>query len=264
MQKFKNNAVLPALRILIDRARRTLVLGPLILFAAEASAVAQCNPDPSTSRPAGIPAGLQTAISTIDAQLDGVQPIGSLTITFSTSISPTVNIIEQDCKDSENCNCGVYGTGTFSLNYNTSASTTLSQTSFGPYSASAWDHTLTVSGLAAGNLACNQTNSGGGTVSRGCADNDWTYSGGGNYNASVTLSGTATGQATITTPDENGQQQQVFSDSVSGALSGTFSYNLASNINVGSSNGTISSGGSSASVGFTFPIFGSTGFAFSF
>ncbi len=227
------------------------------------AAFAQCNPDASTSRAAGIPASVQTAINTFNGSLAGPLVIGNLSLAFALGVKPQISISEQDCKDNNDCGCGTYGTGTGSPNFLFSASATLAESSFGPMNSSVWDYTLTVSGAASGSVSGGAKNPGSLTVSRGCTDSEWSYSGSGQYTAGVTLSGAANGTAEVVEQNDQGESVVVWSGDASGTLGGTISLDIASSGNMNGSNGNVTLNSYSASMNFSFPIFGSARFSYS-
>jgi hypothetical protein len=176
---------------------KTLMKVVLLVIGIGWQGFAACNPDASTSRAVDIPSGLQSAISTLNLKLSGPFTLAGQGVTVTGSVTPSISVIEQDCKDADGCICGIYDTGTGSLSGDISLSANLGSKSFGPFSVSAWGYTVSVNAGASISANGNGNTSSGLSISRDCSG-DWHYSASGNLSEAIAITGNGTGTGTLT------------------------------------------------------------------
>ena len=232
---------------------KTSVVSALLITGVCLQGFASCTPDASTSRAVGIPSGLQSAISSLNAKLGGTIPLAGLSVTASSSIAPTISIIEEDCKDENNCTCGTYDTGSGSLTIATVLSATLSPQTVNLGPVGAWGYYVSSTVIVAYSLSGNAGGSGNLSVSRDCSG-DWRYSSAGTLSGSTTVVGSGSASATLTSPSETNTYSCGLTAGLSDTVTG--SYSLSESGVSGSYSGDVICG----SITIDVPVYGPLSF----
>jgi len=173
----------------------------MLAFSPHNMTASECAPDSSTTRTIAFPSEIQSAISSLDGELQHTFTINSNTITAIATGDSNLQVTEQDCLDDDDCECGKFGVATGTVTGSLSASSSLGDWGFGPSGIGVMGYSATVEVTLTVSAEITATYTAGLTGDSVCETTNWTFNAGNSFDLPATISGGGTAIIKYETPD---------------------------------------------------------------